>query len=411
MSDSDLGDVWRRESPYVLAALVRRFGDFDSCEDAAQEALVAAATTWPRDGVPGNPRGWLIRAASRKLIDTWRSERARSERELGVAIRDLDVIRPRTELDAEGDRDDSLQLLLLCGHPALTPPSQVALTLRAVGGLTTDQIAAAFLVPTSTMAQRISRAKSTLRSAGAEFRDVHPEDMPARVAAVRQVIYLIFNEGYASSSGDRLVDVSLTREAIRLARELRARLPSDPESAGLLALMLLTDARRDARSDDHGDLVALADQDRSRWNRRMIAEGVSIIEEVLPRGPVGPFQLQAAIAAVHDESHRYADTDWAQIAELYRMLDGIAPGPSVTLNRAVAVGMSDGPDTGLDLLEPLRSDAGMRNHHRLHAVRAHLLEMAGRTDEAFAEYGEAARLTRSLPEQRYLNARAAHLRE
>lgn len=411
MSDGDLGDVWRRESPYVLAALVRRFGDFDSCEDAAQEALVAAATAWPRDGVPDNPRGWLIRAASRKLIDTWRSERARSGRELGVAIRDLDVIRPSTDLDAEGDRDDSLQLLLLCGHPALTPPSQVALTLRVVGGLTTDQIAAAFLVPAKTMAQRISRAKSTLRSAGAQFRDVRPEDVPGRVAAVRQVIYLIFNEGYASSSGDRLVDVSLTREAIRLARELRARLPSDPESGGLLALMLLTDARSSARSDDHGDLVALADQDRSRWNRQMIAEGVSIIEEVLPRGPVGPFQLQAAIAAVHDESDRYADTDWAQIAELYRMLDGIAPGPSVTLNRAVAVGMSDGPGSGLDLLEPLRGDAGMQNHHRLHAVRAHLLEMAGRIAEALEEYGEAARLTRSLPEQRYLNARAARMRE
>lgn len=410
VSESDLGDVWRRESPYVLTALVHRFGDFDSCEDAAQEALIAAATTWPRDGAPANPRGWLIRTASRKLIDNWRRDGARVEREMGAAVRDLDVIRPSAALDADVDRDDSLQLLLLCCHPTLTAQSQVALTLRAVGGLTTEQIASAFLVPVKTMAQRISRAKARLRGAGAQFRDVQPDDLPARIAAVRQVLYLIFNEGYASSGGDRLVDVSLTREAIRLARELRARLPSDTESAGLLALMLLTDARSEARTDDRGDLVALADQDRSRWDRQMIAEGVALIEEALPRGPVGPFQLQAAIAAVHDEAREYADTDWTQIAELYRMLDGVAPGPSVTLNRAVAVGMADGPATGLDLLEPLRNDTAMQGHHRLHAVRAHLLEMSGRTDEALEEYADAARLALSLPEQRYLNARAARLR-
>jgi predicted RNA polymerase sigma factor len=259
------------------------------------------------------------------------------------------------------------------------------------------------------MAQRISRAKATLRTAGARFSDVVPQDLPDRVSAARQVLYLIFNEGYTSSGGDQLIDVSLTREAIRLTRDLRRRLPSDPETAGLLALMLLTEARAAARTDDHGDLIALADQDRGRWNRELITEGVTILEEVLPRGWVGPFQLQAAIAAVHDEADTYAETDWLQIAELYRMLDQLAPSPTVTMNRAVAVAMADGPPAGLALLDPLAADKSMQDHHRLHAVRAHLLEQADRFADAKRAYETAARLTTSLPEQRYLNRRAARL--
>lgn len=408
-----LQDVWRRESPHVLAALVRRYGDFDGCEDAVQEALLAAATNWPRDGIPDNPRAWLIRAGSRRLIDAWRSDRSRVERETGSFVRDPDLSRPPTGSNAPtlgvDDHDDSLQVLLLCCHPALSAPSKVALTLRAVGGLSTEQIAAAFLVPTPTMAQRISRAKSLLRKAGARLSEVSPQDLPDRVAAVRQVLYLIFNEGYTSSGGDRLIDVSLTREAIRLTRDLRLRLPSDPETAGLLALMLLTEARVGARADDHGDLIALADQDRSRWDQALITEGVQILEEVLPRGWVGPFQLQAAIAAVHAEATHYDDTDWLQIAELYRMLDRVAPGPVVTINRAVAVAMADGAPAGLALLEPLLADPALQKHHRLHAVRAHLLERAGRTAEAKQSYETAARLTTSLPEQRYLNDRAQQL--
>jgi RNA polymerase sigma factor (sigma-70 family) len=411
-NSSAFEEVWRRESPHVLGALVRRYGDFDGCEDAVQEAMLAAATRWPRDGMPDNPRSWLIRAASRRLIDAWRSERSRADREAGSAASDPDFIRSTSDVDppdSNGDHDDSLQVLLLCCHPALTPPSQVALTLRAVGGLTTEQIAAAFLVPVSTMAQRISRAKATLRTAGARFSDVVPQDLPDRVAVARQVLYLIFNEGYTSSGGDQLIDVSLTREAIRLTRDLRSRLPSDPETAGLLALMLLTEARAAARTDDHGDLIALAVQDRDCWNRELITEGVTILEEVLPRGWVGPFQLQAAIAAVHDEAGAYAETDWLQIAELYRMLDQLAPSPTVTMNRAVAVAMADGPPAGLALLDPLAADKSLQDHHRLHAVRAHLLEQAERFADAKQAYLAAARLTTSMPEQRYLNRRAARL--
>ncbi len=410
MTPDDLEDVWRREAPHVLGALVRRYGDFDGCEDAVQEALQAAATQWPVEGIPDNPRGWLVRVASRRVVDQLRSERARALREVAVATRQPSdsFTAPPADLVADGEaggRDDTLHLLLMCCHPALTRPSQVALTLRAVGGLTTAQIAAAYVVPPSSMAQRISRAKATLRSVGARFAETG-EGLQDRIASVLQVLYLVFNEGYATSGGDHLVDVSLTHEAIRLARELRRARPEDDEVAGLLALMLLTDARRAARTDADGGLVRLADQDRSRWDAGAIAEGVSLLEQVLTRGQVGPFQLQAAIAAVHDEAPTWADTDWLQITMLYRMLDQVAPSATVTLNAAVAVGMAHGAEAGLDLLEPLLCAAGMRRHHRLHAVRAHLLEMAGRPDEACESYALAARLTASIPEQRYLNERA-----
>jgi RNA polymerase sigma factor (sigma-70 family) len=409
VTSTDLEDVWRRETPHVLGSLVRRYGDFAGCEDAVQEALIAAARDWPDAGVPEHPRGWLIRVASRRLIDARRSELARAERELAVvALEPADAGRAAAA-DQPDVADDTVHLMLLCCHPALTPESQVALTLRAVAGLTTAQVAAAFLVPESTMAQRISRSKATLRGAGARFAPPPANELPGRLAAVLQVVYLIFNEGYTASSGERLVDVSLTSEAVRLARELHTRLPSHRETAGLLALMLLTDSRTPARTDARGDLVALEHQDRSLWNQSQISEGVALLQDVLPRGQVGAFQLQAAIAAVHAEAGTWTDTDWPQIAALYRMLDKVAPSQTVTLNLAVAVGMADGPLAGLALVDPLLTQAESARRHRTHAVRAHLLEMAGRAGEAADEYATAARLTRSLPEQRYLNARLNRL--
>ncbi len=410
MTQARFEEVWRREVPRVLGALVRRYGDFDDCEDAVQEALLDAARTWARDGLPESPGGWLVRVASRRLIDARRSAVARSGREAAVAVRQPEDAWQAPPADAvPPEADDSLQLLLLCCHPALNRPSQVALTLRAVGGLTTAQIAAAFWVPSTTMGQRISRAKATLRSAGARFDAVAPAELPERLAAARHVLHLVFNEGYTASGGDDLMDVSLTREAIRLTHDLRTRVPDDDEAAGLLALMLLTEARTAARTDERGDLVPLAEQDRDRWDRARIAEGTALLEDVLPRGRVGPFQLQAAIAAVHAEALSWPDTDWLQITLLYRMLDRVAPGPAVTLNLAVAVGMAHGPDAGLAAVEPLHDDPATAAYHRVHAVRAHLLEMAGRRAEARAEYAAAARLTTSRPEQRYLNARLARL--
>lgn len=392
-----LEDVWRREVPHVLAALTRRYGDFDACEDALQEAVLQATTQWERDGVPENPRGWLVRTASRRLVDAIRSDAARRTREERV----VEPVAP-----APSSADDTLDLLQLCCHPALTPPSQVALTLRAVAGLTTAQVAAAFLVPEATVAQRISRAKALLREAGARFEEPVADE---RLAAVRQVLYQVFNEGYAASSGSRLVDVELTAEATRLTRGLAERRPADTETQGLLALMLLTAARTPARTDPAGDLVLLTDQDRSLWDRSAITEGVAILERVLPAGPVGRFQLEAAIAAVHAEAETAATTDWAQIAVLYAMLDRAAPSVSVTLGLAVALAEAEGPDAGLAVVEPLLADRTASRHHRTHAVRAHLLERAGRTEQARAAYREAARLTTSIPEQRYLNARASQL--
>ncbi|ASF12694.1 putative RNA polymerase ECF-type sigma factor [Nocardia brasiliensis NBRC 14402] len=410
MSVRVVADVWRQESPYVLAALLRRHGDLGDCEDAAQEAAEAAAVQWERDGVPDNPRGWLIRVASRRLIDRVRADEARAGRETAVAVAqpgDAHVV-PSADQARIGDEDDTMRLLLLCCHPSLSRPSQVALTLHAVCGLGTGQLAAAYLVPERTMAQRLSRARSTLRGAGAVFELPGPAELPARIASVLDVCHLLFTEGHTRSAGGALVDSSLTDEAIRLTRQLHAAIPEHDEVAGALALMLLTHARVAARTDD-GNLVPLAQQDRSRWDRALIAEGVGILERVLPRGHVGRFQLQAAIAAVHAEAPTWVSTDWRQISILYAMLDQVAPSSIVTLNRAVAVGMAFGPEQGLALITPLLDDPSMRRHHRTHAVRAHLLEMGGDEPAALESYRQAARLTVSVPEQRYLNDRMRRL--
>ena len=405
MSTRVAEDVWRRESPHVLAALLRRHGDLGDCEDAAQEAAEAAARQWECDGVPDNPRGWLIRVASRRLIDRLRADHAREGREEAVAVAQPgDVyVAPPADQAPRNDGDDTLRLFLLCCHPSLSRSSQVALTLHAVAGLSTAAIAAAYLVPDRTMTQRLTRARSTLRAAGAVFELPTEADLPARIAAVLDVCHVLFTEGHTRSTGGSLVDPGLAEEAIRLTRQLHAVLPDHDEVAGALALMLLTHARAGARTDG-GDLVPLAEQDRTRWDRPQIAEGVRILERVLPRGHVGRFQLQAAIAAVHAEAPEWESTDWRQISLLYGMLAHVAPSPIVTLNRAVAVGMALSPEDGLALVEPLLDDPAMRRHHRTHAVRAHLLEMAGDPAGAIAGYRQAALLTTSLPEQRYLNA-------
>lgn len=407
MSHDQVQDVWRRESPHVLAALLRRHGDLGECEDAVQEAFAAAAEQWPQDGVPDSPRGWLVRVASRRLIDHVRSRQSRERRELEEAEQRAEHA-PPADAEQEAD-DDSLLLVLLCCHPSLSRSSQVALTLRSVAGLSTAQVAAAYLVPESTMAQRLSRARTTLRENGARFDKPSEDELPERVAAVLDVCHLVFTTGH-TTDGETLVDVSLADEAIRLTRQLHASLPEHDEVSGLLALMLLTHARSPARVGD--ELVPLAEQDRSLWRRDMVDEGVAILERVLPQGHVGRYQLQAAIAAVHAEAPTYSDTDWQQIAILYSMLDRVAPSPAVTLNRAVAVAESGGPEAGLALVEPLLEQPAMRRHHRTHAVRAHLLERRGDPGDAaaaLAAYREAARLTTSRPEQRYLNRQAARV--
>ncbi|GAA0813104.1 RNA polymerase sigma24 factor [Spirilliplanes yamanashiensis] len=380
----------RRQAPAVTAALVRRYGDFAACEDATQEALLAAATRWPVDGVPDDPRAWLVTVASRRRIEALRSDAARRRREESLAV-----------LAAPGPAaasDDTLTLQFLCCHPALTEASQVALTLRAVGGLTTAEIARAFLVPEATVAQRISRAKAKLR--GASFAPPPNAERGERLAAVRQVLYLIFNEGYTAGSGDSLHRAELAAEAIRLARELHRLLPDDGEVAGLLALMLLTDARRPARTTADGALVPLAAQDRTRWDHAAIAEGSALLAGALRGAAAGPYQLQAAIAAVHDEAGRPEDTDWRQILVLYDLLHAVAPGPMVTLNRLVAVAMVHGPQRALAGL-----DAAGLDHHRADAVRAHLLELAGDAAGARAWYERAAARTQNAAERRYLLSR------
>ncbi|AEA25944.1 putative RNA polymerase, sigma-24 subunit, ECF subfamily [Pseudonocardia dioxanivorans CB1190] len=404
MSAVPSGELLRALTPEVVAALARRYGDFETCEDAVQEALLAAATQWPSDGVPENPKAWLITVAARRRIELWRSDDARRRREETVA-----ALEPPDPAPAP-QSDDTLTLMLLCCHPALTRPSQVALTLRAVGGLTTTEIARAFLVPEPTVGQRISRAKQRIAAAGGRFRMPPPAELDDRVAAVCAVLYLVFNEGHTASEGPDLQRVELSGEAVRLARLLRAARPADDEVAGLLALMLLTDARRDARVGPDGGLVPLAEQDRSRWDAGAIDEGLALVAQVLPAGPVGPYQLQAAIAAVHAEAASASDTDWPQILGLYRLLETVAPGPMVALNRVVAVAMVHGPAAGLAGLDELAADAALAGHHRLHAVRAHLLERAGRVAAARREYTAAADLTRSAPERRYLAGRAAALR-
>jgi RNA polymerase sigma factor (sigma-70 family) len=407
-----LADVWRREAPHVLAALLHRYGDLGDCEDAVQDAAAAATAQWPVDGVPADPRAWLIRVASRRLIDRFRADRARTRREEHEAGRQAVDAPAADEVPTGGtghDGDDTLRLLILCCHPALSRPSQVALSLRAVAGLTVEQIAAAYLVPARTMTQRLTRARAQLRQAGARFVMPSEAELAERVAAVLDVCHLVFTEGYTHTSGPALVDVALAEEAIRLTREVHRALPDHDEVAGALALMLLTHARSPARTDEHGDLVPLAEQDRSRWRRESMDEGAALLDTTLPRGHVGRYQLQAAIAAVHADAVTYEDTDWRQIAVLYGMLHQIAPGPAVTLNHAVAAAMVHGPDIGLAMLDPLAADPAMRRHHRLYAVRAHLRELAGDRETAVEDYRQAARLTASLPEQRYLNQRLARL--
>jgi RNA polymerase sigma factor (sigma-70 family) len=394
----------RELAPQVLAAVARRYGSFDLAEDATQEALIAAAQQWPVAGVPVNPRGWLIAVAARRLIDALRAEAARTRREEVAFVQE-----PPPGADV-ADEDDTLTVLFLCCHPALSPPSQLALTLRAVGGLSTAQIANAFLVPEATMAQRISRAKATIAEAGARFELPPEEERTARLGVVLHVLYLMFNEGYTATSGEQLQRRDLAREAIRLTRTTHALLPEDGEVAGLLALMLLTQARSGARERSDGTLVPLAEQDRLSWDRALLDEGAQLIGQTLSRAPLGPYQLQAAIAAVHDEAPTAADTDWPQVLRLYDLLQALAPSPVVTLNRAVAVAMVHGPSAGLADLDALTGDRRLASHHRLASVRAHLHEMSGDTRSALAGYEDAARGTTSIPEQRYLQAQAQRLR-
>jgi predicted RNA polymerase sigma factor len=391
-------DLLRELMPQVLGTLVRRYGQFEGCEDAVQEAGLAASVQWPVDGVPGNPRGWLTTVASRRLIDEMRSASARRDREsaqvTGVAPAEVP------------DIDDTLLLLFLCCHPALTAASQTALTLRAVGGLTTAEIARAFLVPEATMAARISRAKQRIRAAGGSF----PAPAgPERLPVVLHVLYLIFNEGYTASSGSSLDRADLAAEAIRLARMVHVRLPGDGEVAGLLALMLLTHARRAVRTTAGGDLVPLEEQDRTRWDRSLIVEGLELAKGSLGAPELGPYQLQAAIAATHADAATAAETNWRQVYALYLILERIAPNPMVTLNRAVALAEVSGPAAGLALLAGLDADERLAGHHRLWSVRAHLLEKAGDRAAACSSYRRAARATASLAEQRYLEARANRL--
>ncbi|MEV0802165.1 sigma-70 family RNA polymerase sigma factor [Kribbella sp. NPDC050281] len=396
-----LEDLLRELAPQVLGALVRRYGHFDTAEDAVQEALLAAAQQWPEDGVPDSPRGWLITVASRRLTDLLRREQARQRREDRMAQWAASPSEPIA------DTDDTLILLFMCCHPSLSPASQIALTLRAVGGLTTAEIARAFLVPEATMTRRISRAKASVSDSGARF--ALPADRDERLGAVLKVVYLVFNEGYASTTGPSLQRVELSAEGIRLGRTLHRLLPDDSEVTGLLALMLLTDARRPARTGPLGELVPMDEQDRLLWISELIEEGVGLITAALPQGPVGPYQLQAAIAAVHDEAASAEETDWQQILALYEVLLQLTDNPMVALNHVVAVAMARGPDEGLKQLSTIEDDDRIANDHRLAAVRAHLLEMSGDTTAARAAYEEAATKTTSVPQQRYLHTRANRL--
>jgi RNA polymerase sigma factor (sigma-70 family) len=409
-SDPPIEHLLRDLAPQVLGIVVRRFRDFAASEDAVQEASLAAAMQWSRDGLPENPRAWLTQVAFRRMTDHIRSESARRRRESEAAL-EMDQLAPPVDAARESDQDDTLILLFMCSHPALTPTSAIALTLRAVGGLTTAEIAHAFLVPEPTMAQRISRAKQSIKDSSIPFQLPTAEERAQRLRAVLHVLYLIFNEGYTSSIGPHLRRADLSHEAMRLTRILHHLRPDDTEVAGLLALMLLTDARRLARTGAQGELIPLAQQDRALWDRQQIAEGVALLSATLPKGTVGPYQLQAAIAAVHDEAARPEDTDWPQILALYDLLQRMSDNPMVMLNHAIATAMVHGPCKGLDLLAALDSDARLANHHRLDAVRAHLLEMAGDHKAAITHYRIAAGRTASIPERNYLMTQAARLSE
>ena len=403
-------NLLRDLAPQVLGSVARRFRDFVSAEDAVQEAMIAAFTQWPLEGIPDNPRGWLIQVASRRMTDQVRSEIARRQRETAVA-RDVETMALAVDIESDLDPADTLILLFMCCHPALTPPSAIALTLRAVGGLTTAQIANAFLVPEATMAQRISRAKHSIKASGAPFRLPSQRERVERLPAVLHVLYLIFSEGYASSIGAHLQRLDLSREAIRLTRCAKALLPDDAEVTGLLALMLLTDARRAARTGTNEELIPLDKQDRTLWDRAEIYEGLELLKGALSRGSVGLYQLQAAIAAVHDEATRVEDTDWPQVLALYELLKRVSPSPVVTLNHAVAAAMVHGPSKGLELLTTLDRDGPLREHYRLDAVRAHLFEMLGDYESAVRHYRAAAGRTTSIPERNYLMRQAARLEE
>jgi len=409
-AESRVERVLREHAPHVLGAVIRRHRDFAASEDAVQEALLAAAQQWLRDGVPDNPRGWLIQVASRRMVDSVRSDTARRQRE-NVAALEIGQIIAAASVESAPDQDETLSLLFMCCHPALTAPSAIALTLRAVGGLTTAQIANAFLVPEATMAQRISRAKQTIKASGVPFQMPTARGRAERLSAALHVLYLIFNEGYATSVGAGLQRLDLASEAIRLARAVYELVPGDAEAAGLLALMLLTDARRLARTGPNGELVPLTEQDRSRWNRGQIVEGVALLTAALARGSVGQYQLQAAVAAVHDEAARHEDTDWPQILALYSLLERMSDNPMVTLNRAIALAMVHGPAAGLEVLGTLAADGRMANTHRLDAVRGHLLELAGQTPAAVSAYQAAANRTTNTAERNYLLTRAATLRD
>ena len=408
MSEAMSAESLLRElAPQALGAVARRFGDFAAAEDAVQEALLAAATHWPADGTPDNPLGWLIRVAARRMTDQYRSEDARRRRETLAASWSLASTAGPVPGEDDDARDDTLILMFMCCHPSLTPGSAIPLTLRAVGGLTTREIATAFLVPEPTMAQRISRAKATLKASREPFALPPPDQRAGRLRSVLHVLYLLFNEGYASSSGPDLARSDLSGEAIRLARALHASLPGHPEVTGLLALMLLTDARRPARTGPGGELIPLAEQQRGRWDRALITEGTSLITGALRQGEPAEYQLQAAIAAVHDQAPSYAETGWPQILSLYGRLERLTGNPMVTLNRAAAVAMAESPAAGLALLDGVGGQLG--SHHRFHAVRGHLLELAGDGAGAAAEFRAAAAGTANLREQHYLTAKAASL--
>jgi RNA polymerase sigma factor (sigma-70 family) len=398
----------RELTPRVLGTVVRRFRDFAAAEDAVQEASLAAALQWPRERLPADPGAWLTRAAFRRMTDHMRSESARRRRENEVALAAAQTTESMADETAPRE-DDTLLLLFMCCHPALSPASAIALTLRAVGGLTTAEIAHAFLVPEPTMAQRISRAKQTIKNSGISFQLPTTEERAQRLRAVLHVLYLIFNEGYTSSAGPDLRRGELSQEAMRLTRIVHQLQPRDTEIAGLLALMLLTDARRLARTSARGELISLAQQDRTLWDRQQIAEGVALLSATLPRGSVGPYQLQAAIAAVHDEAARVEDTDWSQILALYDLLRRMSDNPMVTLNHAVASAMVHGATKGLELLDALKADTRLAAQHRLDAVRAHLLELTGDLKRAATHYRAAAGKTGNFSERNYLLTQAARL--
>jgi RNA polymerase sigma factor (sigma-70 family) len=407
-SDPPIENLLRELTPQVLGIVVRRFRDFAAAEDACQEASLAAAMQWPRDGLPENPRAWLTQVAFRRMTDHIRRESARRRRESEAAL-EMDQLAPPVDAARESDQDDTLILLFMCCHPALTPASAIALTLRAVGGLTTAEIAHAFLVPEATMAQRISRAKQSIKDSNIPFQLPTTEEQALRLRAVLHVLYLIFNEGYTSSVGPHLRRADLSHEAMRLTQIVHHLQPDDTEVAGLRALMLLTDARRLARTGAEGQLIPLAQQDRALWDRQQIAEGVALLSATLPKGAIGPYQLQAAIAAVHDEAARAEDTDWPQILALYDLLSRMSDNPMVALNRAIAAAMVHGATKGLEVLDALKGDARVAEHHRLDAVRAHLLELAGDRKGAVRHYRAAAGKTGSLPERNYLLTQAARL--